>query len=73
MCLFDGCTIILWNSVARLRVFQEECIMGISSRMTLGLEKTIKVPEGALNKSIRWHFIETHLNKNLSELGAHLQ
>jgi hypothetical protein len=41
--------------------------------MTLGLEKTIEVPERALNKSIRWHFIETHLNKNLSELGTNFQ
>jgi hypothetical protein len=41
-------------------LFQEESVMHITGRVTLRLEKSIEVPERALNKFASWHFIESH-------------
>ena len=41
--------------------------------MTLRLEKTVKVPERTLYKSIGGHFVKTHLDQNLSELSAYFK
>ena len=46
--------------------------MHITSRVTLGLEKSIEIPERAFNKSGSRHFIETHLEKNFAELRSNL-
>jgi hypothetical protein len=40
--------------------------------MLLGDEKCIKVPESSLNEAICWHFLETHLKEDLSELVSDL-
>ena len=36
--------------------------------MTLWLEKSIEVPEGALAISVSWHLREAHLKEDFSEL-----
>lgn len=46
----------------------EESIMGVSGWMGLRLEKCIKVPERWLNITISFHFLESHLCKNLNKL-----
>ena len=47
--------------------------MSITSWMTLGLEERIKVPEGAFNISLSVHFVKTHFEQDLSELGSHFE
>lgn len=73
MNLFNFLKIFFWEIFTIDGVLQEESVMKISCWVTLRLEKCIKVPEWALNKSVSWHFIETHFQKNLSEERSHLQ
>lgn len=54
-------------------VLEEKGVVHISRRVALRLEKSIEVPEGALYVPIGGHFIETHLQKNLSEVSSYLQ
>jgi hypothetical protein len=49
-----------------------ESILQVTSWMLLGYEKCIKVPESGLNEAICWHFLETHLKEDLSELVSDL-
>jgi hypothetical protein len=42
--------------------------VGITGRMLLRLEKSIKVPEAGLYETIGRHFLETHFEENFSEL-----
>lgn len=50
----------------------EEGIVGVSSWMTLRLEKGVEVPEGRLNISVGWHLFEAHLEEDLPELFPNL-
>jgi hypothetical protein len=47
--------------------------MGITSRVSLGLEKSVEVPERALNVAISLHLFESHLDQNFHKLlsGLH--
>jgi len=58
---------------AMYRLLKEESIMHISCGMALRLEKSIKVPERTFNISVCWHFIETHFEKDFSEVLSNLQ
>ena len=60
MYIFDPLHVVFRQSLTTLWIFQEECIMHISSGVTLGLEKSIEVPEGTLYKSVSGHLIEPH-------------
>lgn len=46
----------------------KESVMGISCRMCLRLEKSIKIPERRLNISVSFHFLESHLSQDLNKL-----
>ena len=46
--------------------------MGITSRMSLGLEKSVEVPERALNIAVSLHFFESHLDQNFHKLLSRL-
>lgn len=52
--------------------FQEEGIVRVPGGMLLRLEQRVKIPEGGLDESIGRHLLETHLEKDLAELLAHL-
>ena len=73
MSVLDCLTIPLWDTFAFMRVFYEEGIVHISGWVTLRLEQGIEVPERALNISVSWHFIESHLQEDLSEVGPYFQ
>lgn len=55
------------------RITNEEGILSITSRMTLGLEQSIKVPEGGLYELVGWHLLEAHLQQDLTEFGSNHQ
>ena len=42
------------------RVFEEECVVGITGGVLLRLEESVEVPEAGLNESVCGHFLETH-------------
>ena len=67
------CLIIGRNCLARGGILNEESIVCISSWMTLGLEESIEVPEGAFNVSISWHLCKAHFQEDFSELFSHQQ
>lgn len=46
----------------------KESIMSISGRMSLRLEKSVKVPERGFNITIGFHFFKSHLSENLNKL-----
>lgn len=63
-----GFHVVLWNRKAMRWLFQEESIVHVSSWMTLWLEKGVKVPERRLSVPACWHFCESHLQEDFSEL-----
>lgn len=42
--------------------------MGITSRVSLGLEKSIEIPEGAFDVAVGLHLFEAHFDEDLDEL-----
>lgn len=54
-------------------LLQEECIVHVTSGVTLRLEEGVKVPERALNELASWHLVEAHFKENLAELSADLE
>ena len=52
--------VLLGHPIAGDWVLAEECVLQVARRMTLRLEKRVKVPEGALHPTIRRHLIEAH-------------
>lgn len=50
----------------------KESVMGIPSRMLLGLEEGVKIPERALHIATRRHFRKAHLEENVAKLGTDL-
>jgi hypothetical protein len=54
----------------RSRVLEEEGVVHVSSRMTLRLEKSVEIPERALNESIGRHLVEAHTQQDFSELRS---
>ena len=65
--------ILSWEVLALNGFLQEECIVHITSGVTLRLEESVKVPERAFYELACWHLVETHFEENLAELGADLQ
>ena len=64
---------IIWRHMKAICwVLDKESVMSISSWMTLWLEQSIKVPEWTFNITIGWHFLETHLEEDFSELLSDL-
>ena len=61
------------HSIARDWILEEESVVSVTCWMRLRLEQSVEVPEGTLNESVRWHLVETHLHKYLSELGSNFQ
>ena len=65
---------ILSGEVLALKgLLQEECIVHVTSGVTLRLEEGVEVPERALNILASWHLVETHFEENLAELSANLK
>lgn len=58
--------LIFYNGLTWLR--DEESIMSVSGRMSLGLEQSIKIPERTLDVPISLHFLKPHLHKHVYEL-----
>lgn len=56
--------------LAKFRFTTEEGIMCISGRMLLGLEKSIKIPEGGIHKLICGHFLKAHGDEDIHKLFA---
>ena len=52
--------------------WDEEGIVSISGRVSLGLEERVEVPERAFYVSAGIHFLEAHLSQNFNELLASL-
>ena len=69
----DSLGVAVWRTLAVSWILKEESIVGISSRVRLGLEKRIEVPERGLDVPISWHLSETHLHENLLELLSDLE
>ena len=65
--------VLFGYSIARDWILEEESVMSVTCWMRLRLEQSVEVPEGTLNESVRWHLVETHLYKYLSELGSNFQ
>ena len=59
--------------VALSRVTEEEGIMCVASRMCLGLEERVEIPEGAFHVAISPHLLKAHLSEHFCELlfGLH--
>ena len=55
------------------RVWNEECVVCVSSGMLLGLKKGVKVPEAAFHEVVGRHLRETHLQEDLPEFRANLR
>jgi hypothetical protein len=72
MNLLGSFHIFLRYTYTILWALDEECIVHVSRWVTLGLEKSVEIPERALNKSIRRHFFETHTQENFFELFTDL-
>jgi len=69
----DALHVLLGNAVAHNGSLAEESVLEITSGMTLGLEKSIEVPERALNPTVGRHLVEAHREKNFSELRSNLK
>ena len=52
--------------------FDKECVVGIPSRMLLGLKESVKVPEGTLHKVVGGHLLKSHFQEDGAILGPHL-
>ena len=65
--------IFLRHTIGKHRFFHEESVVCVSGGMGLGLEKSIEIPEGALDPLVGGHFFESHLHKNASKLCSHLK
>ncbi len=70
---FNTFAILCGEVLALKGLFQEECIVHVTSRVTLRLEEGVKVPERALNILASRHLVETHFEENLAELSANLE
>ena len=55
-----------------LWIGNEESVVGVSGRVGLRLEESIKVPERRLNITIGLHFFEPHFCQNFLELLSSL-
>jgi hypothetical protein len=71
MCLLHSLAVGLVRDLfARSRVLEEEGVVHVSSRMTLRLEKSVEIPEGALDESISGHLVKTHAQQDFSKLRS---
>ena len=68
MSLFDLFHILFVLNLRLFGVRNEECVVSVSSRMSLRLEQCIEIPERAFNISIGFHLLESHLSQNLFKL-----
>ena len=71
--LFNTVAILSREVFALNRLLQEECIVHVTSGVTLRLEEGVKVPERAFNELASWHLVEAHFEENLAELSAYLE
>lgn len=68
----DSLIVLLGDRHSAGWLLDEKGVMGISSRVRLGLKERIKVPEGRLDPLVGGHFVKAHFHQNVAKLGPYL-
>mmetsp|Transcript_31894 Transcript_31894/g.52616 ORF Transcript_31894/g.52616 Transcript_31894/m.52616 type:complete len:266 (-) Transcript_31894:602-1399(-) len=69
----DAFVVFLGDTDSRTWFFNEKSIVGITSRMRLGLKEGIEIPETGFHPLVGGHFRKAHFHENFSKFRADLE